>query len=392
VSKRLTLLTWLALTVVAQAQLPVAPQDFSTVNWLFESRAPHDSLKCTVQKTEPFLDFTFRYTAGYFLACGLEQFEPGEDLVSYVRVRPQEGAMVLLGEKLRVAVPPSETASKIDRKKLKRFAIQVSGGFALGEGRYSVEVLLAGQRGRSCYKRWNLKVARKSNEHTLTLALKPHTIAPLEPSSWDGELAGKGRGVRLTVLLHATPMNPYASKLRVWDRAFLLQSLASLLRQTPCESVNIIAFNLDQQQEIFRQDDFDAAGFTQLTQVLRELELGTVSYKALQRQSWHELLVRLVREQVGAEDPSDAVIFLGPTSRFASKVPKDLLKRAEAEGVHFFYFEYFPWRYEFPDAIDYLTRDLEGTVFKIHSAGELGQAIQKMLAQTKPAGSGAGGP
>ncbi len=38
---------------------------------------------------------------------------------------------------------------------------------------------------------------------------------------------------------------------------------------------------------------------------------------------------------------------------------------------------------DFPDAIDSLTRGMHGTVYKIHSADQLGQAIQKMLEQLK---------
>jgi hypothetical protein len=38
---------------------------------------------------------------------------------------------------------------------------------------------------------------------------------------------------------------------------------------------------------------------------------------------------------------------------------------------------------DFPDAIDSLTRGMDGTVYKIHSADQLGQAIQKMFEQVK---------
>jgi len=68
-------------------------------------------------------------------------------------------------------------------------------------------------------------------------------------------------------------------------------------------------------------------------------------------------------------------------------MPKELMSALGTNNPRFFYFEYFPWfgfRPEFPDAIDYLTRELHGTVYKIHSAGDLGQAIQKMLAQLGP--------
>jgi hypothetical protein len=89
------------------------------------------------------------------------------------------------------------------------------------------------------------------------------------------------------------------------------------------------------------------------------------------------------------DSPSDAVIFLGPSSRFDEKVSKAELKGLENDGRRFFYFEYFPAFMrgsELPDAIHFLTRDLHGTVFPIHSALELATSIQRMLSQLKPAG------
>jgi hypothetical protein len=53
----------------------------------------------------------------------------------------------------------------------------------------------------------------------------------------------------------------------------------------------------------------------------------------------------------------------------------------EAATPYFVYFEYFGFRTPFPDAIDYLTRDLHGTVFRINSVRDFGTAIEKLQAQ-----------
>jgi hypothetical protein len=56
-----------------------------------------------------------------------------------------------------------------------------------------------------------------------------------------------------------------------------------------------------------------------------------------------------------------------------------LLRPPKNIGSRLFYFEYFPYRgAEFPDAIQHLTRELAGTVLKIHSPGDWAEAIQKM--------------
>lgn len=325
---------------------------------------------------------------GYLIECSMNQFASGDSLLSYTRITPQGGEPVLMGEIFEIPPIPSEMVSKLTHKALSRLEIGMSGAFSTGEGQYSVELLLVDRKDRRYRKQWTVKAVHPHKDKSVPLALKPNQVEALMATPWDGKLAGDG--VRLTVLLHATPMNPRAAKLYVWDRAFLLQSLISLLKQMPCQSVRVIAFNLDQQQEIFRQEQFDGEGFEKLSRVLRKLELGTVSYKALQRNTWAESLARMTREEATAKNPSDAVVFLGPTSHFWDKVPREMMSNVES-GPKFFYVEYFPWAgYEFPDAIDNLTRNLNGTVFRIHSADQLGQAIQKMLGQIKPAQNSVG--
>ena len=113
--------------------------------------------------------------------------------------------------------------------------------------------------------------------------------------------------------------------------------------------------------------------------------MATVSYRALQGKGWSQLLVKLTQEELNKKDPSDAVIFLGPTSHIGERMPKEISRTLES-GQPFFYFEYYPWfrrGREFPDAIHFLTKDLHGTVFPIHTAPELADSIQKMLAQLK---------
>jgi hypothetical protein len=166
-----------------------------------------------------------------------------------------------------------------------------------------------------------------------------------------------------------------------------MASLAGLLQQTPCASVRLIAFSLQQQREIFRQDHFDASGFLKLSQAIGDLELGTISVHTLQnRLGWVDLLARLSNQEVTAADLSDVVIFLGPATMLDHKVPPENLKPRETSNPRFFYFEYYPqWRggSEFPDSIEHLTKARQGTIFKIHSPGEWAQAIQKMLRQQK---------
>lgn len=110
----------------------------------------------------------------------------------------------------------------------------MSGVFNVGEGRYTVELLVL-HNSRSCYKRWIVKTGSYHNR-TVPLALEPGAVAPLARESWDGKLDPKG--IQVTILLDAAPINPSSPVLHAWDRALLLQTLAFLLRQIPCTPMN----------------------------------------------------------------------------------------------------------------------------------------------------------
>lgn len=375
--KKLTFLLTLGLSVPAKAQVALGPEEIPTVNQIIDSRVQQTTLKCDVRPSNPFLDFNFRYETGLIVSANLSQFTPHQDLIAYLRVTPQGSAPMLLQETFEIpAIQPDSTA-RVAVTNLKKGELEISSAFAIGPGRYAVEVLLlAGQR--SCYKRWNVHTGKYSNE-VLPLALSPDTVAPLAPESWDGKL--DANGVRLTVLLDAAPMNPFAARLHAWDRSMLLQTLASLLKDVPCQSVQIVAFSLDQQREVFRQGSIDSAGFGRLAKALQQFEPAVIPYQALQPGNWLKFLLRLVYEQTSAEDPADVVVFLGHTSHFDKKV---LIELPEPARSRFFYFEFSELGAHFPDAIERLTKELRGTVFLINSPNDFAAAVRKMLGQVRP--------
>jgi hypothetical protein len=375
VSKKLTLalLTTFGFAVPSGAQELVPPEQIPAVNQLMDREAKENSLKCAVHHWGPILGLDLRYHAGFSSFSSARQFAIGDALVALLRVTPQGGVPVLLGDSFKIPPVPRGIKARVAAKS----EVNITGAFAVGLGRYRVELLVVDQRGRKFYKRWTLKTSTHGKQAAAS-ALAPLTVKPLVADNWDGKL--QPQGVRLTVLLDATATSVNAAKLR--NEAFLLLDLlASLLRQVPCQSVTLVAFNLDQQREVFRQEHFDAEGFAKLSAALRQVQFSTISYQALQRGSWAKFLLRITDEQISANDPADAVVFVGASTHFVEKLPKELRPSLTPGASHFFYFEYYGYRVPLPDAIDYLTRNLKGTVFRINSAEEFGKAIQKMLAQ-----------
>lgn len=372
-----------SLSARVRAQLPLSLGDAVKITPVFDTPSS-DTLKCSIEQRRPRLDFAFRFMAGYAMYCRLGAFEGKKvTVVIYSRITPEGRAPLLFGEVYRLrAVLPRELHGQ-DPRRL-HLDIGMSGAFALGEGDYSVEILAMDDQGRTCRKRWTMHVAAARSERGLPMALDPLTAESLDTRVWDLEPTQKSTGVRITILVDAAPMDPRESALRAWDRAFLLESLYSLLRQTPFTSVRVVAFNLEQQREIFRQDSFDRAAFMSLAHALRDMETATVSVQALKKRNSPEFLAALASQELAASGPLDAVIFLGPNGRPADRTPSGMLPSSKAGGPLFFYFEYFPWvGATFPDAIERLTKALNGRTFNINSPAQLGQAIQKMLTQLK---------
>ena len=373
--------------ISATAQELVSPEEMSAVSKLIESHATARPLRCDVHVQKPSLDFNLRFEAGFEVNFRPPRIVPGRDFITYLRVTPEGGAPVFLSEEF--SLPPGLSRGLGDSGLVipRSAFLTASGAFNIGEGRYAIEFLLVdGQR--NCYKRWTVKTDKYGNgNQVVPLALPPGSVAAVVPESWDGAL-DRG-GMRLTVLLDAAPIEAFSPRLHAWDRALLLQALASLLRQAPCQSVQLIAFNLDQQREIFRRQKFDSGAFYELAIALKNTEQATIPYQALQRGSVRRFLLQLVQEQTSAQHPPDAVVFLGPATHFdeRAQLPPDWQPRSR-----FFYFEFHYFGALFPDVISRLTKDMRGTVLPFSSGNEFAAAIQKLRAQVKPAGTQEVGP
>jgi hypothetical protein len=366
-------------SAAAQVLLPAA--EAVKITPAFDSPSAN-SLKCVIDPFRPVLDFALRFQSGYVVRCQLRVFEGKKSTVlTYQRVTPTGKPPMLFAATYRLPGLAPEILATTAVKNLKQ-EIGMSGAFSLGEGDYFVEVLVTDDRNRSCHKHWKMHVAVDRSQRRVHLALEPLTVQSFDRSSWEIHPTQKSEGIRLTVLLDAAPINPYQSRLRAWDRAFLLESIYSLLRQMPYKSVRLVAFNLDQQREIYRRDAFDGAAFVPLSHALRDIETASVSVQALKSRNSPQFLSALVNQELASPDPSDAIIFIGPNSRTDFSVGPDLLARKKTSPP-FFYFEYFPWSTAFPDGIQHLTKAADGKTFQIHSPAELDQSIQKMLTQLK---------
>lgn len=345
---------------------------------LWAAHAGDQSLHCEVIPVPARLSFSFRFQTGYVVRMPLKDYSgPGHHWNILVRVTPLGGSEPFyLGSYTRLRNAPKVHSQA-----------EFGGAYQVGEGRYAVDWMLADDMNRVCRKSWKVEARLDAKERGLKLGMAPGTAGPITfrrwaPKSQGGDTAPIGR---LTVMMHAAPLYPRSMRFRTQDRLLLVSSLAALLEALPARSVRVVVFNLDQQKELFRQDDLTPDAFDQVAQSTSNLQLQLVDYRVLQNRRGHlSLLTDLIKQELDAEQPSDKVIFLGPSSRFYDKIPDTVFEPHSAATPQFFYFQYKPYwgrEADFPDSVAMAIKKVKGKTILIHTPDEFARAIRDVETQ-----------
>ena len=344
---------------------------------LFALHAADRPLKCEVIPVPARLSFSFRFQTGYVARMPLKQYTgSGHHWNILVRVTPEGAEPFYLGSFTRLRTIPNTKAQG-----------ELGGVYQVGEGRYAVDWMLADDANRACRKSWKIEAKLDSKERGLKLGMLPNTVGPITFRRWSPQTDADVRPLNhLTVLLHAAPLFPRSTRFRVQDRLLLLGSLASLLEALPARSVRLVVFNLDQQKELFRQDDLTPDSFEQVAQSTSNLQLQLVDYKVLQNRRGHiGLLAELINQELAPQQPSGTVIFLGPTSRYLDNFPDSAIEPRSGSAPRFFYFQYKPYfgrDPNFPDSVAFAIKKVKGKTILIHTPDEFAHAIQEVGTQS----------
>jgi len=345
----------------------------------FESRYPVSKnapkLSCDVRALPPRLSFGFRFQTGYVFHVNLKQYSgPGHRWRILTKVTPEAGGdPVYLTSSLRLP-------SVIQKKQ----TLEWGGFYWVGEGRYRVEWVLGDDLSRSCRDHWNVEAKPTAPERGLPVGIAPGSVQPVSFRRWarnDANAPDLPALNRLTILLHAGPLYPRRTRFRPEDQLVLLGTLSSLLESVPARSVRLVVFNLDQQRELFHRDSFSPDDFDEAVESMDNLQLQSVDYRILANQRGHlNLLADLFHNEAAANDPSDAVIVLGPPARYSDKVAAPIAEGQAAPP--FFYIECRPYYGpDFPDSIDFAIRRVHGRKLVVHTPDEFAKALRQIETQ-----------
>jgi hypothetical protein len=123
----------------------------------------------------------------------------------------------------------------------------------------------------------------------------------------------------------------------------LLTILSSLLERLPEASVRLVVFNLDQQRELFRKDNFGAKDVGGIAHEGDVLARWAVDSKVLRNPlgGW-ELIGRLESSEIHATPPPDTVLFLGLPAAGTEKMPDEMPRSEPGGPMRFFNLRYRP--------------------------------------------------
>lgn len=356
---------------------------FNTDLAVLESGEVRKDLPCTVTPAKPSLGFDLRFHAGYEVTIPLKEMAGTDNLLSIIfRVEPEAhpDQPVYFAQRLRV--PPIDDDAKGDA--------YLQGSFDVGEGRYHVDWLMRDRAERVCSSFWDSEASLAVKDRSMTLTIAPAAVQASNPQQFKEEPAvqrvSSETPLNVKLLVNFAPQNALSSALQPVDTSALVSILRTIVRDPHIGKFSLVAFNMQEQKVIYRQQRTDHIDFPALGSALNSLNLGTVDLKRLSdKHGDTEFLTDLVRKEVasGPEDHPDAVIFAGPKVLLDSNVPEDALKEAGNVDFPVFYMNYnlnpvaVPWH----DAISRTVKYFRGTEYTITQPRDLWFAVSEMVSR-----------
>ncbi len=321
---------------------------------------------------KPILGFDLKFHAGYEISIPLKELAGAENLLTIIlRVTPQNPSKdpVYLTQKIRV--PSIEEDAKGDA--------YLQGTFDVGEGNYKVDWLMRDRAERVCANFWDAEAQLPQKDKNLVLTAETGAIMASEREEFTDEpMAERKPGdgdLRVKVLVNFAPQNSNASTLQPMDTSALVSILRSLQRDSRIGKFSVVAFNLQEQKILYRQDNLDHIDLPAIGEAVKNLQLGRVDVAKLKLKNPEtDFLGDLIRSELRSSgDAPDAVIIAGPKVMLQSNVPSDTLRTVGEPEYPVFYMNYnlypqlSPWR----DAIGNAVKALKGAEFTISRPRDL---------------------
>jgi hypothetical protein len=280
-------------------------------------------VRCDVFPLKPRLAFSLRMQSGYFWRLHLSRSKvAGQKWIVLAKVTPKEGSQ---SPKYFSDVVQFPTDGDI------AWEAEV-GHFAVGEGRYDMSFLMFDDRGQTCRKDLQIDAHLNASERLVEPLLPPNTIASTSWTDAPRVIRTSSRNLnRLTILLDA------ADQTRTADQSTLMDALTALIDELPARSRRLVLFDLAQQKEVFRRDEFTSEALPEVAKAMAAVQFEPMQVGALQNPAAAvDLIENLANLEIHSPQPADAVVFLGLPSAYQGK-PSVFFGEPRGAKPQFFY-------------------------------------------------------
>jgi hypothetical protein len=347
---------------------------------VLESPENRTDLPCRVEPVQAELGFDMRFHAGYTVSIPLRELAGSGDQVRLLmRVSPLEKPDRELYLLDRFSVPAIEEDAKGEAL--------LRGRYMLGPGRYRVDWLMRNRAERVCSAHWKIDADLPADDLGDSLAMPPNTVAQRPDHTFEDlppvPRAAPQQLLRVKILANFSPTDSRETTLKPWDVEAIVSILRNIAREPQVGRFSLVAFNMQQEQVIYRTDDVGWIDFPALGEAVDSIQLGAVDYRRLlDPHSATRFLTALLTEQLGPQDPEpDAIIIVGPKLMLDNNIPQEALKQAGRANCPIFYLNYNsnprknPWR----DAIGVALKVYKGLEYSIRAPRDLGAALSDMM-------------
>lgn len=340
---------------------------------VLEAREIRKDVPCTVTPIKPVLGFDLKFHAGYDVSVPLKDLAGSDNQLTMVfRVAPDQKPddAVYFSQRWNVPLIESDAGGS---------AI-LSGNFDVGEGKYHVDWLMRDRGERICSFNWDTEASLPAKDKQIFLDIPASAVQPADTEPFKQEPAIPAREAQadplnIKVMVNFAPQDSLSASLQPIDVHALISILRNMAREPRITRLSVVAFNMQEQRVIYRQESAAQIDFPALGEAIRSLNLGTVDLKRLaQKHGDAEFLANFITREIkdGKEQP-DAVIFAGPKVTVEGGLPQESFKEVGDLKFPVFYMNYNlnpqanPWR----DAIGTAVKTLKGAEFTISRPRDL---------------------
>jgi hypothetical protein len=366
--------TCLSAQVLMQASGPGgAVMLFTSDAAILEAREVRKDIPCTVTPVKPVLGFDLKFHAGYDVSIPLKDLAGSDNQLTVVfRVAPDQKPddAVYFSQRWNVPMIDADAGG----------SAVLSGTFDVGEGKYHIDWLMRDRSERICSFNWDNEASLPTKDKQIALDISPSAVQPADTEPFRQEPAVAAREtpadpLNVKVMVNFAPQDSLSATLQPIDTRALISILRNMARDPRITRFSIVAFNMQEQRVIYRQESAAQIDFPALGEALRSLNLGTVDLKRLsQKHGDAEFITSFITQEIkDGKDQPDAVIIAGPKVAVDGGVSQDSFKEVGDLKFPVFYMNYNlnpqanPWR----DAIGTAVKTLKGAEFTISRPRDL---------------------